>query len=74
MPSDGRKAWGCRRLGAKRPPLFKSNVGVFSDMHLSDEGTYICKAFSPRCYVIQKVFSAAIYRCCYDFSSLNVLG
>ena len=24
-------------------------------MYLGDEGTYVCKAFSPRCYVIQKV-------------------
>ena len=49
--------------GSKRPPLFKSSGGscclmldpCYSSMYLDDEGTYVCKAFSPRCYVIQKV-------------------
>jgi len=27
----------------------------FSVMDLTQEGTYVCKTFSPRCYVIQKV-------------------
>lgn len=49
----------------KRPPLIKSAGCCLmldpayssSDMYLADEGTYVCKAFSPRSYVIQKVYS-----------------
>lgn len=47
----------------KRPPLIKSAGCCLmldphyssSNMYLGDEGTYVCKAFSPRSYVIQKV-------------------
>lgn len=49
----------------KRPPLIKTaGTGCClmldphyssSSMYLGDEGTYVCKAFSPRSYVIQKV-------------------
>lgn len=47
----------------KRPPLIKSAGCCLmldphyssSSMYLGDEGTYVCKAFSPRSYVIQKV-------------------
>lgn len=50
-------------MRTKRPPLIK-NAGCClmldphyssSSMYLGDEGTYVCKAFSPRSYVIQKV-------------------
>ena len=50
------------RLGAKRPPLFKLEPHHIEQhsMYLSSEGTYVCKAFSPRCYVIQKVSHSTI--------------
>jgi len=53
MPTRG-------RLGAKRPPLFKLEPHYIdqNSMYLSSEGTYVCKAFSPRCYVIQKVLNS----------------
>ena len=52
---------------SKRPPLFKSSgcCCLMLDphcfgMYLGDEGNYVCKAFSPRCYVIQKVGIASV--------------
>ena len=50
----------------KRPPLLAKSAGCCllqldphysssTSMYLDDEGTYVCKAFSPRSYVIQKV-------------------
>ena len=51
MPMRGRSG------GPRRPPLFKLEPHYIDDssMYLSTEGTYVCKAFSPRCFVIQKV-------------------
>jgi hypothetical protein len=61
----------------KRPPLIKSAGCCLmldphyssSNMYLGDEGTYVCKAFSPRSYVIQKVCVNTILTCvCHTLS------
>lgn len=61
----------------KRPPLIKSAGCCLmldphyssSSMYLGDEGTYVCKAFSPRSYVIQKVANSFFF---FSFSILCV--
>jgi hypothetical protein len=63
----------------KRPPLLAKSAGCCllqldphysssTSMYLDDEGTYVCKAFSPRSYVIQKVlFLARSSSSCFLF-------
>lgn len=68
MPTDHRTNSVRPAAAVKRPPLLGKSGGgcclLQLDPHYSssrylpmmaDEGTYVCKAFSPRSYVIQKV-------------------
>jgi hypothetical protein len=63
MPRELDRVSGGVARQNKRPPLIKTAGCCLmldphyssSNMYLGDEGTYVCKAFSPRSYVIQKV-------------------
>jgi len=63
MPRELDRVGGGVARQNKRPPLIKTAGCCLmldphyssSNMYLGDEGTYVCKAFSPRSYVIQKV-------------------
>lgn len=87
MPTDHRTNSVRPAAAVKRPPLLGKSGGgcclLQLDPHYSssrylpmmaDEGTYVCKAFSPRSYVIQKVVVVLSVRsvpalcgggCCY---------